>query len=60
MSGEWDGGLQLNWRKWEDERRREADKAAAARRASDAQVKADALRLVAEWNERQTIFRNAS
>ena len=43
----------FNRRKLEDERRHEAEKAAAARRARDPQVKADALRLVTEWNERQ-------
>jgi hypothetical protein len=43
----------FNQRKWEDERRREAEKAATARRARDPQVRADALRLVTEWNERQ-------
>jgi hypothetical protein len=37
----------------EDERRREADKQAAARRALDPQVRENARRLVTEWNERQ-------
>jgi hypothetical protein len=37
----------------EDERQRAADKEAAARRALDPQVRADARRLVTEWNERQ-------
>jgi hypothetical protein len=43
----------FNRRKMEDERRRAADKEAAARRALDPQVRADARRLVVEWNDRQ-------
>jgi hypothetical protein len=43
----------FNRRKMDDERRREAEKQAAAKRALDPQVKADAVRLVTEWNERQ-------
>ena len=43
----------FNRRKMGDERRREADRQAAARRALDPQVRADALRFVTEWNERQ-------
>lgn len=43
----------FNRRKMDDERRRAADKEAAARRALDPQVRADAERLVADWNERQ-------
>ncbi len=43
----------FNRRKMDDERRREADKQAAARRALDPQMRADARRLVTEWNERQ-------
>ncbi|MGB6663121.1 MAG: hypothetical protein WBE90_29560 [Xanthobacteraceae bacterium] len=43
----------FNRRKVDDERRREAEKQGAARRALDPQVRADALRLVTEWNERQ-------
>jgi hypothetical protein len=43
----------FNRRKMEDERRREAEKQAAAKRARSPQVRADALRLVTEWNERQ-------
>lgn len=43
----------FNRRKMEDERRRAADKEAAARRALDPLVRADARRLVVEWNERQ-------
>ena len=42
----------FNRRKMEDERRL-AEKEAAARRASDAQVLEDAERLMAAWNERQ-------
>ncbi len=37
----------------DDERRREAERQAAAKRALSPQVRADALRLVTEWNERQ-------
>ena len=43
----------FNRRKMDDERRREAEKQAAAKRALDPQVRADALRFVTEWNERQ-------
>jgi|SRR5271169_5949841 len=43
----------FNRRKMEDERRRAAEKEAAARRALDPQVRADAERLVTAWNERQ-------
>jgi hypothetical protein len=43
----------FNRRKMEDERRRLAEKEAAARRATDAQVLEDAERLIAAWNERQ-------
>jgi len=43
----------MGFRKMEDQRRLAADKEAAARRALDPQVRADAARLVAEWNERQ-------
>ena len=45
--------LGFNRRKMEDERRRAAEKEASARRALDPQVRADAERLVADWNERQ-------
>jgi hypothetical protein len=44
----------FNRRKMEDERRRAAEKKAAERRATDAQVFEDAERLIAAWNERQT------
>jgi hypothetical protein len=37
----------------EDQRRQVTEKAAAARRATDAQVLEDAERLIAAWNERQ-------
>jgi hypothetical protein len=37
----------------EDQRRQVAEKEAAARRATDAQVLEDAERLIAAWNERQ-------
>jgi hypothetical protein len=40
-------------RKMEDQRRQAAEKEAAARRATDAQVLEDAERLIAAWNERQ-------
>ena len=43
----------FNRRKIEDERRREAEKQAAAKRARNPQVGADALRFVTEWNDRQ-------
>ncbi|MFZ2081611.1 MAG: hypothetical protein WAV38_34180 [Xanthobacteraceae bacterium] len=43
----------FNRRKMEDERRRVAQKEAATRRATDAQVLEDAERLIAAWNERQ-------
>jgi hypothetical protein len=43
----------FNKRKMLDERRRAAEKEAAVRRATDAQVLEDAERLVAAWNERQ-------
>jgi hypothetical protein len=43
----------FNRRKLEDQRRHVAEKDAAARRATDAQVLEDAERLIAAWNERQ-------
>ena len=43
----------FNRRKMEDERRRAAEKEAAARRATESQALEDAERLVAAWNERQ-------
>jgi hypothetical protein len=43
----------FNRRKMEDERRQAAEKAAAARRATDAYVLEDAERLIGAWNERQ-------
>jgi hypothetical protein len=43
----------FNRRKMEDERRHAAEKEAAARRATDAQLLEDAERLIAAWNERQ-------
>jgi hypothetical protein len=42
----------FNRRKMDDERRREAERQAAAKRALSPQVGADALRFVTEWNER--------
>ena len=45
----------FNRRKLEDQRRQAEEKEAAARRATDAQVLEDAERLIAAWNERQTI-----
>jgi hypothetical protein len=42
-----------NRRKMEDQRRQVAEKDAAARRATDAQVLEDAERLISAWNERQ-------
>jgi len=43
----------FNRRKMEDQRRQAAEKEAAARRATDAQVLEDAERLIAAWNVRQ-------
>jgi hypothetical protein len=43
----------FNRRKMDDNRRRAAEKEAMARRALDPQVRADAERLIADWNERQ-------
>ncbi|MGB9390643.1 MAG: hypothetical protein WCB70_11760 [Xanthobacteraceae bacterium] len=43
----------FNRRKMEDQRRQVAEKDAAARRATDAQMLEDAERLIAAWNERQ-------
>jgi hypothetical protein len=43
----------FNRRKMEDRRREAAEKEAATRRATDAQVLEDAERLIAVWNERQ-------
>jgi hypothetical protein len=43
----------FNRRKMEDQRREAAEKEAASRRATDAQVLEDAERLIAAWNERQ-------
>jgi hypothetical protein len=43
----------FNRRKVEDERRQVAEREAATRRATDAQVLEDAERLIMAWNERQ-------
>ena len=43
----------FNRPKMEDQRQQAAEKEAAARRATDAQVLEDAERLIAAWNERQ-------
>jgi hypothetical protein len=43
----------FNRRKMEDQRRQAAEKEAAGRRATDAQVLEDAERLIDAWNERQ-------
>ena len=43
----------FNRRKMEDQRRQGAEKEAAARRATDAEVLEDAERLISAWNERQ-------
>ena len=43
----------FNRRKLEDQRREAAEKEAATRRATDAQVLEDAECLIAAWNERQ-------
>ena len=45
----------INRRKLEDQRRDAAEKEAASRRATDAQVHEDAERLIAAWNERQAL-----
>jgi hypothetical protein len=45
--------MSFNRRKMEDQRRQVAEKEAANRRATDAQVLEDAERLIAAWNERQ-------
>src|SRR5262249_35777231 len=45
----------FNRRKMEDQRRDAAEKEAATRRATAAQVLEDAERLIAAWNERQAI-----
>src|SRR5215472_1744569 len=45
----------FNRRKMEDQRRQVAEKEAATRRATDAQVLEDAERLIAAWNERQAL-----
>jgi hypothetical protein len=45
----------FNRRKMEDQRRQVAEKEAAARRATNAQVLEDAERLIAAWNERQAL-----
>jgi beta-phosphoglucomutase-like phosphatase (HAD superfamily) len=45
----------FNRRKLEDQRREAANKEAAKRRATDAQVLEDAERLIAAWNERQAL-----
>ena len=44
----------FNRRKREDQRRAAAEKEAASRRATEAQVLEDAGRLIAAWNERQS------
>ncbi len=43
----------FNRRKMEDQRRQTAEKEAAGRRATEAQILEDAERLIAAWNERQ-------
>ena len=47
--------MSFNRRKLEDQRREAAEKEAANRRATDAQVLEDAERLIAAWNERQAL-----
>ena len=47
------GAMGFNKRKMEDDRRQEAEKEAAARRATDRQILEDAEQLVTAWNERQ-------
>jgi hypothetical protein len=43
----------FNRRKMEDQRQQAAEKEAAGRRATDAQILEDAERLIAAWNQRQ-------
>jgi len=43
----------FNRRELEEQRREAAEKEAASRRATDAQVLEDAERLITAWNERQ-------
>jgi hypothetical protein len=43
----------FNRRKMEDQRRQAAEKEAAERHATDAQVLEDAKRLIAAWNDHQ-------
>src|SRR6516162_11332968 len=45
----------FNRRKMEDQRREAAEKEAAKRRATDAQVLEDVERLILAWNERQAL-----
>jgi hypothetical protein len=45
--------MRFNRRELEDQHRLAAEKEAANRRATDAQVLEDAERLIAAWNERQ-------
>jgi hypothetical protein len=45
--------MSFNKRKMEDQRRQAAEKEAATRRETEAQVLEDAERLIAAWNERQ-------
>jgi len=45
--------MSFNRRKMEDQRRQVAEKEAAARRSTGAQVLEDAKRLITAWNERQ-------
>jgi hypothetical protein len=46
-------GMGFNRPKLEDQRREAAEKEAASRRATEAQVLEDAERLIAAWNDRQ-------
>jgi hypothetical protein len=48
-----DPAMGFNRRKMDDERRRVAEREAAARRALDPQVIPDAERLIVDWNDRQ-------
>jgi hypothetical protein len=45
----------FNRRKLEDQRHESAEKEAATRRATDAQVLEDAERLIVAWNQRQDV-----
>ena len=53
MAAGYKPAMGFNKRKMEDVRRQEAEKEAAARRATDRQILEDAEQMVTAWNERQ-------